>query len=163
MSVWRSICEKKVARIEDLCLATSAVGDSCSLVSYEHNFAHKIQPPMRRLFLLLLALVLPMQMSWAASHFCDDERLVAQAVAAAALGDHDHQAAADDQSDGQAEKIADACCSAAHGCHGLHHLMGHQDLAFLMPASTRMPAPSGAAPPLTKAFASIERPNWLAA
>jgi hypothetical protein len=118
---------------------------------------------MRRLFLLLLALVLPMQMSWAASHFCDDERLVAQAVAAASLGDHVHQATADDHSDAQGEKIADACCSAAHGCHGLHHLMGHQDLAFLMPASTRMSAPSGAAPPLSEAFASIERPNWLAA
>ena len=118
---------------------------------------------MRRLLLLLLALILPMQMSWAASHFCDDERLVAQAVAAAELGGHVHQAAAEEQSDAQAEKIVDACCGAAHGCHGLHHLMGHGDFAFAPAASTQMPAPSGAAPPLSEARSRIERPNWLAA
>lgn len=118
---------------------------------------------MRRFFLLLLALILSMQMSWAASHFCDDERLVVQAVAATALDGLDHQAAAEEQSDAQAEKIADACCGAVHGCHGLHHLMGHEDVAFATSAFTHMPAPSGAAPALSDAFTCIERPNWLAA
>lgn len=129
----------------------------------ENVIANRINPPMRRLFILLLALILPMQMSWAATHFCDDERLVAQAVAAAAGGEHVHEAAAAEQSDAQAEKIADACCGAAHGCHGLHHLMGHADLAFATSASTQMPAPSGAAPPLSGARSRIERPNWSAA
>ncbi len=118
---------------------------------------------MRRLFLLLLALILPMQMSWAASHFCDDERMVAQVVAAADTGGHLHAAAAEEQSEAQAEKIADSCCGAAHGCHGLHHLMGQEDPAFAPTASTQMPAPSGAAPPLSEARSRIERPNWLAA
>jgi hypothetical protein len=117
---------------------------------------------MRRLFILSLALILFTQMSWAASHFCDDERLVAQAIAAAA-GGHVHEAAVAEQSDTQAEKIADACCGAAHGCHGLHHLMGHADLAFATSALTQMPAPSGAAPPISEARSRIERPNWLAA
>lgn len=118
---------------------------------------------MRRLFILLLALILPTQMSWAASHFCDDERLVAQAIAAAAGGEHVHEAAAAERSDAQVEKVADACCGAAHGCHGLHHIMGHADLAFATSASTQVPAPSGAAPPLSGAAARIERPNWSAA
>lgn len=118
---------------------------------------------MRRLFILSLALILFTQMSWAASHFCDDERLVSQAIAAAAEGQHVHEAAVAEQSDAQAEKIADACCAAAHGCHGLHHLMGHADLAFATSASTQMPAPSGAAPPLSGARSRIERPNWSAA
>lgn len=121
---------------------------------------------MRRFLLLLLAFVLPLQMSWAATHFCDDAQLVAQAVASAELGDHAHDGhheRADEQSDSKAEKIADSCCGAAHGCHGLHHLMGHGDLAFSTSASTQMPAPSGAAPPLSEARSRIERPNWLAA
>ncbi|MGE4240738.1 hypothetical protein [Ramlibacter sp.] len=118
---------------------------------------------MRRLFILLLALILPMQMSWAATHFCDDERLVAQAVAAAGMGEHVHEAAAAEQSDAQAEKIADACCGAAHGCHGLHHLMGQADPEFAPRAAAQMPAPSGAAPPISEARSRIERPNWLAA
>lgn len=118
---------------------------------------------MRRLFLLLLALILPMQMSWAASHFCDDERVVAQALAAADLGGHVHQSMADEQSDDQAEQIADACCDAAHGCHGLHHLMGQADPEFAPRAVTQLAAPTGAAPALSEARSRIERPNWLVA
>lgn len=116
---------------------------------------------MKRLLLLLLAFVLPLQMSWAAVHFCDDEKLVAHAVAAAEQGAH--AAAAEGQPDAKAEKIADACCGAAHGCHGLHHLMGQADPAFAPTATTQMPAPSGAAPPLSEAQSRIERPNWSAA
>lgn len=74
---------------------------------------------MRRFLLLLLAFVLPLQMSWAAAHFCDDEKLVAHSIAAAEQGNHVHGAAAEEQSDGQAEKIADACCgrrTAATAC-----------------------------------------------
>lgn len=118
---------------------------------------------MRRFLLLLLAFVLPLQMSWAATHFCDDERLVALAVAAAEQGGHVHAEAAGEQSDSQSEKIADACCGAAHNCHGLHHIMGQADPEFAGAASTHMPAPSGAAPPLAEVPSGIERPNWSAA
>lgn len=118
---------------------------------------------MRRFLLLLLAFVLPLQMSWAATHFCDDEKLVARAVAAAEQGGHALDAAGEEQSDAKAEKIADACCGAAHGCHGLHHLMGHADSTSAQAAAIQMPAPSGAAPPLSDARSRIERPNWSAA
>lgn len=119
--------------------------------------------PMRRLLVLLLALILSIQMTWAASHFCDDGALIAQSVASAGEGGHDHAVVTEELSGTQAEKIADACCGAAHGCHGLHHLMGQEDPAVTSTASTPMPAPSGAAPPLTEVRSRIERPNWLAA
>lgn len=116
---------------------------------------------MRRFLLLLFAIVLPLQMSWAATHFCDDDRFVAQAVASAERGSHAHeQTATDEQS---VEKIADACCGAAHGCHGLHHLMGQADPEFTPTASSQMLAPAGAAPPLSGSRSRIERPNWSAA
>lgn len=119
---------------------------------------------MRRLFLLLLALILPMQMSWAATHFCDDEKLVAAQVHAA-FGGHGHEEGSADKpaGDAQAEKIADACCGAAHGCHVLHHLMSQEDLAFALIESSQTPAHRAAAPPLSVARSRIERPNWLAA
>ncbi len=120
-------------------------------------------PPMRRFLLLLLALVLPIQMSWAATHFCDDARLVELAVAAAEEGGHVHAEAAGEQSDLQSEKIADACCGAAHNCHGLHHLMGQADPVFVGAACAQMPAQSGAAPPTGEVVSRIERPNWSAA
>lgn len=118
---------------------------------------------MRRLVLIFLAFVLPLQMSWAAAHFCDDERWVVHAVAAAELGEHVHAAVADEQSDAKGEKIADACCEAAHGCHGLHHLMGQADPEVASIASTQMQAPSGTAPSLCGPRSRIERPNWFAA
>lgn len=117
---------------------------------------------MRRIGLFLLVFVLSLQMSWAAVHYCDDTRT--GPLAATANDDsHSHEAEADGQLDGQAEKIADACCGAAHACHGLHHLMGHEDFAVATPAATQMPAPSGGSPPLSVAHSRIERPNWLAA
>lgn len=118
---------------------------------------------MRRFLVLLLALVLSMQMSWAATHFCDDQRSVGLAVAAAGQGGHVHAEAVGEQSDLNAEKIADACCGAAHNCHGLHHIMGQADPEFAARASTQMPARSGAAPPLGEVLSRIDRPNWFAA
>lgn len=118
---------------------------------------------MRRFCLLLLVLVLPLQMSWAAAHFCDDERMVAHAVAVAERGEHAHDAVAEQQSDAQAEKIADSCCGAAHGCHGLHHLMGQADPEIAPTVSSQVPAPWGVAPMPSGPRWRIERPNWSAA
>lgn len=118
---------------------------------------------MRRFLLLLLALVLPMQMSWAATHFCDDARLVELAVAAAEQGGHVHGDATAEHTESKGEKIADACCGAAHNCHGLHHIMGQAEPEFAGRASTQMPAPSGAAPPMGEVLSRIDRPNWSAA
>lgn len=121
---------------------------------------------MRRFWLLLLVLVLPLQMSWAAAHSCNDQGLVAAAVAGATVASHDHHDSGlvKQSSDGQqSEKIADSCCEASHGCQGLHHLIAQADSGFAPREASVMPAPSGAAPPLSDARSRIERPNWLAA
>lgn len=117
---------------------------------------------MRRFGLFLLVFVLTLQMSWAAVHYCDDDGVVALAVAAD-KDSHVHEAEAAGQSDAEAEKMADACCGASHGCHGLHHLMGQADAEFASMSATQMPAASGAGPPLSGLRSRIERPNWLAA
>lgn len=118
---------------------------------------------MRRVWLLLLVFVLPLQMSWAATHFCDDERSGAQAVVGAELGDHLHEATAAEQSDPQAGKIADTCCGAAHACHGLHHLVGQAEPEFVAGSSSEIPVASGAAPPSAEPISRVERPKWSAA
>ena len=120
---------------------------------------------MRRLLLLLFAFVLPLQMSWAATHFCDDEGAVKAAVAAAERGErHDHAARGGHVDDaGQAGKIADACCLAAHGCHGMHSMVAPAERFVLFsPASE----PVAAAPPGLReldALDRIDRPRWSAA
>lgn len=118
---------------------------------------------MRSFWLLLLVFVLPLQMSWAAAHFCDDERLVAHAVAAAEIGEHVHQATLDKQSDANAEKIADACCGAAHGCHGLHHLMAPAEASQPSPSSAQAVAPRDVPSKCSVLASRVERPKWLAA
>lgn len=118
---------------------------------------------MRRFWLLLLIVVLPLQMSWAAVHLCDGEA-AAIATAAPKAGDqlahsHDSQAT---QSQG-AEILTDACCGAVHGCHGLHNLM-----AQAAPAVAVVPS-RGLLTALDERMAQRqfadrhERPQWLAA
>lgn len=129
---------------------------------------------MKRFWLLLLALVLPLQMSWAAVHFCDtDLPNAASSGAPSAQGhakDHaqhqerDHARESAKAAEGQAvEALADACCGAAHGCHGLHSLMAAQDAANGAVASGA--GLTGAAVRLvTSAFNTRhERPQWSAA
>lgn len=118
---------------------------------------------MRRFWLFLLVFVLPLQMSWAATHLCDDERLGAQPVVAAELGNHLHGATAAEQSDPPGGKIADACCGAAHACHGLHHLVGQAEPKFAAGSSTEIPVASAAAPPSADPISRVERPKWSAA
>lgn len=119
---------------------------------------------MRRLSLLLLLLVLPLQMSWAAMHFCDDAGQVKEAVEEAAIDHaHDSHAAEPDSGDEQSAKIVDACCGAADGCHGLHHLIGCMDAAFAPAGSGQVPIESGAAPPSGGGLSRVERPKWSAA
>lgn len=118
---------------------------------------------MRRWLLLLLAFVLPLQMSWAAVHVCHDE--LATVLAHAQAAESDHAIALDvskaDLEDG--EQFSDACCGAAHSCHGLHHLMGHACPQFTAQPSSQINLSSGASPPLSLPSARVERPKWLAA
>jgi hypothetical protein len=86
---------------------------------------------MRRFCLLLLALVLPLQMSWAAMHFCDGITPAAATVQASEHSgeSHAHASSASQHGDGidQTDLTVDPCCDAAHGCHGLHTLMNQDD------------------------------------
>lgn len=120
---------------------------------------------MRRFWLLLLVVVLPFQMSWAAVHYCDDERLLSTTVEASMTAGHDHdgQTAKQRAGDQNSEKIADACCGASHGCHGLHHLMPHTEAS--LPSAGRAAVAAARDGPFTCGFLAtrVERPKWLAA
>lgn len=86
-----------------------------------------IIPAVKRFFLILLIMLLPIQMSWAAMHICDDDMAVAEATAQvmhqADPHEHDHQVVKAHQGDTGKAHAADACCFAGHGCHSLHSLM----------------------------------------
>ncbi len=116
---------------------------------------------MKRFLLLFLAFVLPLQLSWAATHVCDDMAPVVRAAAHAIESAAGSQASpADHERSGKADKAHDACCGAAHACHGLHSLIGQADKTRL-PAATSQPV--AASPPALferDALVRIERPQW---
>lgn len=120
---------------------------------------------MRRFWLLLLVFVLPLQMSWAAVHYCNDELLLSTTVEAVMTSGHDHdgQSVKQKAEDQKSEKIADACCGAAHGCHGLHHLMPHTEAS--LPSASRTGVTAARDGPFPCGFLAtrVERPKWLAA
>lgn len=123
---------------------------------------------MRRFWLALLMFVLPLQMSWAAVHFCDGASLARMSVEeVGVMPGHDHgnetSQVAEDQKSATSDKSADACCGAAHGCHGLHHLMGSADAALVPVVASQLPVQSGAAPPAGALLSRVERPKWPAA
>lgn len=72
-------------------------------------------------------MLLPIQMSWAAMHICDDDIAVAEVTAQvmhqSGQHEHDHQVIKASQGDTGKAHVADACCFAGHGCHSLHSLM----------------------------------------
>ncbi|ROZ78252.1 hypothetical protein [Ramlibacter sp. WS9] len=119
---------------------------------------------MRRFWLLLLALVMPLQMSWAAVHFCDDQVPTISADAAAKgaeriLHVHDEQAKQGLGSDAAAEP----CCGAAHGCHGLHNLIA-QAAPGDSTAPSRCPLVASDDRMARRQFSDRhERPQWLPA
>lgn len=117
---------------------------------------------MSRIWLLLLAIVMPLQMSWAAVHFCSDDAAGTRAEVVTASADmhgHAHVAA-----DAQAEAdIQGECCAAAHGCHGLHNLMATEQ-AQLSFANLANAVPVTDDTTSQRQFATRhERPQWSAA
>lgn len=116
---------------------------------------------MRRFWLLLLLLVLPIQMSWAAVHTCQDGIAVGNPV----------QAALDQQTRAGAEPTAAAAAvdeseqggSSVHACDGLHELMGDSVQALMEPsAATALTAPERVLR-LSVIAAQLDRPQWPAA
>jgi len=117
--------------------------------------------PMSRVWLLLLAIVVPLQMSWAAVPFCDDAAAARplETAALAVVQDHAHAA---DVSQSEAE-VSGECCGAAHGCHGLHNLMATGTTALVIANSSHV-VPSRDDPTSQRQFAHRhERPQWSAA
>lgn len=119
---------------------------------------------MKRFCLLLLAFVLPLQMSWAATHVCAEQ--VRPAHGGTAVHSIEmHQVIAEsvrDHADGGGSS-ADFCCTAAHACHGLHSMMG-ADTA--VPQFLKQSQHAATPPPQLCGFdavARIERPQWAAA
>ena len=114
---------------------------------------------MKRFWLFLLVFVLPLQMSWAAAHYCDESAGLAHATkhetAATVLQDQHEPAAG--------ELLADGCCVAAHGFHGFHAALAQEPsaLQILTLASTPQAAPLRVA--RTRFAERHERPQWPAA
>ena len=119
---------------------------------------------MKRFLLLFLAFVLPLQMSWAAVHMCDDGIVVSTSAALVeAEGDrHDVETLKKSESE-QPGKLVDTCCGAAHSCHGLHHLMAQANPHFGSAAATQIPIASRATPHPGYVLSRVDRPKWLAA
>ena len=119
---------------------------------------------MQRFWLLLLALVLPVQMSWAAIHVCDGSLPVAAVISVVEHADAGevHQEAAD-APDYSAEKMVDAFCGSAHGCHGLHSLMSQGGNTVKVAATPNFLIIHDSLPVRSAFSTRHERPQWLAA
>lgn len=114
---------------------------------------------MKRFWLLLLLFVMPLQTSWAAVHFCDDD-LAAATVIAEPSGSHDHAAPGKQTNPQGGQALVDACCGAAHGCHGLHNLMAQAPYRVLAAANPGF-AVSTDHRLIQRQFADRhERPQW---
>jgi hypothetical protein len=140
---------------------------SCQPAAASGNIFLLAFAPMKRFWLLLLAVVLPLQMSWAAVHFCDNDRAGLPSIAAqsdpARHADLKTGEATKKAEKQVADAWADACCTAAHGCHGLHNAMSASETSLHLAA----PAKVVAGPDVRRAqrvFSTRhERPQWLAA
>lgn len=118
---------------------------------------------MRRFWLLLLLMVLPVQMSWAAMHHCDDTPAAGASVLVVASQGGDSVAA--DPSDDQrrsADELGKTTPS-AHACDGLHEIMAFPAAVFLAPAPEAV-LPNSRPVFRPRVIASrLDRPRWSAA
>lgn len=118
---------------------------------------------MRRFWLFLLVLmVLPVQMSWAAIHYCDDGAPVSAAVLAVASEAAGYIAAIPSDDRRQADAPVKKAPS-AHSCHGLHELMAHAVEALIEPAKEMALASSEPVFRPSAVASRRDRPQWPAA
>lgn len=120
---------------------------------------------MKRFWLLLLAFVLPLQMTWAAMHLCGGSSTHSTSeVAQFAADQHSSLSSLADEGPDPIEisNLADSC-GAGHGCHGLHTAMLHPaaDLPIVLSASFLSSIDSQLA--LRQFVQRHERPQWFAA
>jgi hypothetical protein len=85
--------------------------------------AATIRVSMRRFWLVLLAFVLPLQMTWAAMHLCDGQAFHDSVQSVQSAAERQEVSAQDEAATSlkSAEELADSCAS-GHGCHGLHNV-----------------------------------------
>lgn len=117
---------------------------------------------MRRVWILLLALMLPLQMTWAAAHGYAHDADVAAHVRVESQLNVDGVASSDAASDHQSEAMDHGCCDMAHTCHGSATLV--PTLALHVGAGGRSPlTPSDGAFMLQMLVTRHERPQWVPA
>lgn len=117
---------------------------------------------MRRVWILLLALMLPLQMTWAAAHGYAHDADVAAHVRVESRLKVDAAVSADAAEDHQTEASGHGCCDMAHTCHGSATLM--PTLALQVGAGARAPLrPTDGAFTLQTLVTRHERPQWVPA
>jgi hypothetical protein len=118
--------------------------------------------PVKKFWLLLLAFVLPLQMSWANVHVCDESSPAIAASQVIEANEH-HSDVGNAAERVDANAVADSCCCASHSCHGLQSLMAAGQALGLRAEAAGTVADFTAALSGQRLGNRIERPQWLAA
>lgn len=115
---------------------------------------------MRRFLLLLLLVVLPVQMSWAAVHACEHSIAVGDSgLVKLGAGELSTSSSLDDAP----TKAADQGQSSVQACDGLHELMTERTDAVLEPAVTSFLYVRESVVRLRVVADRLDRPQWRAA
>jgi hypothetical protein len=117
---------------------------------------------MRRVWILLLVLMLPLQMAWAAAHGYAHDADVAAHVRVESQIKADVAASSEAAVDQQSEAKGHGCCDMAHTCHGSATMM--PTFAIHVDTDSRgLLSPSDGACLLQMLVTRHERPQWVPA
>jgi hypothetical protein len=112
---------------------------------------------MRRVWLLLLAVMLPLQAAWAATHgYAHDVSIDAHAVVET-VAHHEESATA--STDQHADGKGHGCCDMAHSCHGSPSLVSALPSQPAVSAGHLLNASSTELRPMVL-VSRHERPQW---
>ena len=117
---------------------------------------------MRRVWILLLALMLPLQMTWAASHGYAHDADIAAHVRVESQIKVDVASNAEAAVDHQSEANGHGCCDMAHTCHGSATMMPTFPMQVGTGARSLLSPSDGAFMP-RKLVTRHERPQWAPA
>jgi hypothetical protein len=115
---------------------------------------------MRRVWILLLALMLPLQMAWAAAHgYAHDADVAAHAHVESQVKGDLASAAADNAVEHEWEAKGHGCCDMAHTCHGSATMVPTSVVQLGTDARSRLNAREGVF--MFQILATRhDRPNW---
>jgi hypothetical protein len=117
---------------------------------------------MRRVWILLLVLMLPLQMTWAAAHGYAHDADVAAHVRVESQIKAEVTASSEAAVDQQVEAKGHGCCDMAHTCHGSATMVPTFALQLHTDARNLL-SPSDEACTLQMLFTRHERPQWVPA